>query len=73
MRKGIKIKAVADAAEIVGGATKLADILGISRPALYQWRRVPAERVLSIEKATDGKVSRERLRPDLFHEADAAA
>lgn len=63
---GLKIEAVARAAELVGGATKLAELLGISRPAIYQWNRVPAERVLAIESATGGKVTRQQLRPDLY-------
>jgi DNA-binding transcriptional regulator YdaS (Cro superfamily) len=70
---GLKIEAVAKAAEIVGGATKLASVLGISRPAIYQWSRVPAERVLAIELATEGKVTRHDLRPDLYPEQIPAA
>lgn len=35
----------------------------ITRQAIAQWRRVPAERVLDVEKATG--VSRVVLRPDL--------
>lgn len=63
---GLKIEAVAKAADCVGGVAKLAARLGISRPAIYQWSRVPAERVLAIETATDGRVSRHDLRPDLY-------
>lgn len=60
------IPVVSRAAGEVGGVTKLAEILGIKRPALYQWKRVPAERVAAIEEATRGKVSRHDLRPDLY-------
>jgi DNA-binding transcriptional regulator YdaS (Cro superfamily) len=63
---GLRIKAVAKAAKAVGGPTKLAKLLKISRPALYQWTRVPAERVLAIENATSGVVTRHELRPDLY-------
>lgn len=60
------IPAVARAARIVGSPTKLAKILGISRPALYQWNQVPADRVLAIVVATSNRVGRGALRPDLF-------
>jgi len=57
---------VAKAAEIVGSLTKLAEKLGVSRPALYQWRKVPAERVIALETASGGKVTRHEIRPDLY-------
>jgi DNA-binding transcriptional regulator YdaS (Cro superfamily) len=47
-----------------GRLTKLADVLGISVAAVCQWDRVPAERVLEVERATG--VSRHDLRPDLY-------
>ncbi len=43
---------------------KLATKLGISRQAVFKWRRIPAERVLKIEAITG--IPKERLRPDLF-------
>lgn len=54
------------ACEIVGGPKKLADAIGVKRQAFYQWPRVPADRVISIERATSGKVPRAELRPDLY-------
>ena len=48
----------------VGGVRALARSLGISQPAISSWKRVPADRVLSVE-ATTG-VSRSELRPDLY-------
>ena len=56
------------AAYKVGGLAALARILGIRHTAFYRWRRVPAERVLSIEKATG--ISRHELRPDLYPEEE---
>ena len=47
-----------------GGAKKLATSLGISRQAVEQWRVVPPERVLSVERITG--ISRHELRPDIF-------
>ena len=52
------------AAEKVGGIVKLSLALGLSRGAVSQWTRVPAERVLEVERVSG--VSREILRPDLF-------
>lgn len=63
------LEPVAAAARCVGGVTRLAEKLGIKRPALYQWKRVPAERVLQIESATSGQITRHQLRPDLYPEA----
>jgi DNA-binding transcriptional regulator YdaS (Cro superfamily) len=44
--------------------TKLAESVGVGVSAISQWKRVPAERVLSVERATG--VSRQKLRPDLY-------
>jgi len=39
--------------------------LGITRGAVAQWKaKIPAERVLQVEKVTG--IDRSRLRPDLF-------
>ena len=38
----------------------------ISSQAVSQWERVPAARCLVIEAATQGRVTRHELRPDLF-------
>lgn len=72
MAKNPLLDSVAAAAKCVGGVTRLAEKLGIKRPALYQWRRVPAERVLQIEHATAGQITRHQLRPDLYPEEAAA-
>jgi|TARA_R110000796_G_scaffold21207_3_gene62514 DNA-binding transcriptional regulator YdaS (Cro superfamily) len=44
--------------------SRLAEGLGITTQAISQWRRVPAERVLSVERLTG--VCRQDLRPDLY-------
>ena len=61
-------EALTRAIHIVGSASELARQLNISQAAISQWRhkRVPAARVLAIETATNGKVSRHELRPDLY-------
>lgn len=63
-------QAVVAACEGAGGAGKLARALGISAPAVAQWRRVPAARVLAVEAASG--VSRHALRPDLYPQDGAA-
>jgi DNA-binding transcriptional regulator YdaS (Cro superfamily) len=49
---------------------ELARRLKVTPGLVWQWlnghRRIAAERVLSIENATDGKVTRHDLRPDLY-------
>ncbi|MCK8785236.1 helix-turn-helix domain-containing protein [Roseomonas sp. NAR14] len=61
------------AIELAGGLTKLADLVGVKPSSVFKWRvrRVPAERVLAVERATGGKVTRHELRPDLYPPADA--
>jgi DNA-binding transcriptional regulator YdaS (Cro superfamily) len=38
--------------------------LGLSRAAITRWQRVPAERVVAVEKITG--IARHLLRPDLW-------
>ena len=47
-----------------GSLTKLARELGITVSAISQWRKVPVNRVLEIERITG--ISRHVLRPDLY-------
>jgi DNA-binding transcriptional regulator YdaS (Cro superfamily) len=58
------IEIVETAASKVGGLVALARKLGISHQSFYSWRRIPAERVIEIEKATG--IPRQQLRPDLY-------
>ncbi len=52
------------AAQKVGGISQLAAGLGIARQAVYQWKKIPVERVADIERLTN--VPRSELRPDIF-------
>jgi len=52
------------AIESAGSLRELARRLGMSAPALFQWKRVPSHRILQVEAVTG--VSREKLRPDLY-------
>lgn len=49
-------------------ARKIAELTGesISSQAISQWRRAPPNRVLQIERACNGIVSRHQLRSDLY-------
>lgn len=61
--------AISRAADIAGGQSALARILGCTPQAVQRMcasGRVPAERVLKIEKATG--VKRYELRPDIYPE-----
>ncbi len=47
----------------------------VTQGAISQWLhgRVPAERVLHVERATHGRVTRYELRPDLYPRDHAVA
>lgn len=55
---------IREAADRIGGIVALAKALGITKGAVSQWERVPAEHVLLVERLTG--VSRHDLRPDVF-------
>lgn len=48
----------------VFGVAKVARQLGIRPQAVSQWQRVPAARVIEVERITG--ISRDRIRPDLY-------
>ncbi len=56
--------ALTKAKEAAGGTVALARAIDLSSQAVSQWHRVPAARVLDVERATG--VSRHILRPDIF-------
>lgn len=66
---------VARAAAILGGVKQLADGLGISRAAIYQWGTddVPPKRAIEIEKLTNREVTRRDLCPNFFDDEDDVA
>jgi len=63
------------AAGIVGSQRELARLLDVTPQAITKWKntRVPAERVLEIEAATGGAISRHELRPDIYPRDAAVA
>ena len=60
-------KGLKEALKRAGGQQALGRLLNISVQAVHQWRRVPAERIIAVERATG--VPRARLRPDLYERA----
>jgi DNA-binding transcriptional regulator YdaS (Cro superfamily) len=77
----VLIPSLQKAVEIVGGQVELAKCLGITQQRIWNWlyrnkcQRIPAEYVLPIERATQDRVTRYELRPDLYplEEEDQAA
>lgn len=59
------------AIKAVGGVGALARALGISQPSVSNWSRIPAERLLEVERVSG--IGRHLLRPDLYRQADFAA
>lgn len=69
------MSALKKAIEEAGGVAGLARHLGVTTQAISQWDQVPPRRVIAVEEATGGKVSRYELRPDIYGlapEKDAA-
>ena len=69
------MQALDRAIQIIGSQSALADALNIKSPSISEWRarqRVPVERCVQIERATNGAVSRHDLRPDIFGPPPAA-
>ncbi len=58
-----------EAIRAAGGVGALALKIGISQPSVYNWSRVPADRVVAVEAVTG--VTRAVLRPDLYGEPSA--
>lgn len=52
------------AVDAIGSYAALARALNKTRAGVWQWKKVPAERVLAVEQVTG--VSRHDLRPDLY-------
>lgn len=68
---------IKQAQQIIGGTSAMALAIGVKPPTVSQWiagkRRVPAERCMAIEQATNGEVTRYDLRPDVFGPASASS
>lgn len=61
--------AISKAVWHAGGQSALARKLGLKPQAVQRWckaGKVPAERVLDVERVIEAKVTRHELRPDLY-------
>lgn len=54
-----------------GGAAELSRRLNITRSAVSQWTKIPAERVAEVEAATG--IPPHEQRPDLFRKPESAS
>lgn len=63
------VESIELATGLLGGPTKLAQLLGVSSQALGFWRKgkypIPPEHCLIIENLTGGLITCEHLRPDV--------
>jgi DNA-binding transcriptional regulator YdaS (Cro superfamily) len=68
------LAAVETAVQLLGGPAATARTLKVTAPLIYQWRNqlrpVAPRHCIPIEEATDGKVTRYDLRPDVFGAPD---
>lgn len=69
-----KHKALLKVIKEVGSATKLAKELNVSLPHLSNWvngrRKIPATKVRFIVKLSNGKVTEDELRGDVFYDLE---
>lgn len=64
--------AIHKAVALAGGQSAMARQLGLKPQAVQKWcktGKVPAERVLDVERIVKAKVTRRDLRPDLYPHA----
>lgn len=66
----MSIKALEKAIDLAGGQSALGRMIGKDQRTIWAWinttQKVPAEDVIKIESAVDGKVTRHDLRPDVY-------
>jgi DNA-binding transcriptional regulator YdaS (Cro superfamily) len=55
-----------EAIRLAGGPGKVGGAFGITREAVQQWRRCPAERVIQLDRLIESQITRHQLRPDLY-------
>lgn len=69
-----KKQALIKAIELAGGVSETAKKIGTTKQAVSNWKKsgLPAERVIALEEACSGLVTRNQLRPDLYPASSAA-
>ena len=54
-----------------GSLKKLAEKMGVSYNCVYQWKargqQIPLKNIAIIEELSQGKITREMMRPDIFN------
>jgi DNA-binding transcriptional regulator YdaS (Cro superfamily) len=55
-----------------GGPAAVARACGITSQAVSQWKRVPPQHCIAIERATSGAIARSDLRPDIWPEQESS-
>lgn len=68
MKKSLTGAVLRKALQKNGSLSALSRELGIRRQAVQNWNKVPAERVIAVEKVTG--IPRHVLRPDLYPTED---
>jgi DNA-binding transcriptional regulator YdaS (Cro superfamily) len=62
--------ALQQAISIAGSQVALGKLINSPQSTIWSWlnrdKKVPAERCLAIQKATNGKITAKELRPDIF-------
>lgn len=70
------MNALEKAVEVVGSRSAMARAIGVRYQSVQKWIArgyAPAGRVLAIEAATGGQVTRHELRPDIYPEEEGSA
>jgi len=70
MEQPTGIEALKAAYEMLGSQQAVAEVVGVKQPSVHKMltegKKVPGEWCLPIERATEGKITRYQLRPDLY-------
>lgn len=64
-----KLIPIKRACTLSGGQAKLARAISVTPQVVHNWikrAQIPADKVLDIERVTNGSVTRYELRPDIF-------
>jgi len=71
------MEAITEAVSLIGTQKKVADLVGVPPACVSQWcngiRKVPPRHCRVIECATNGRITRYDLRPDIFGEPEEKA